>query len=229
MFVLLSLISLFGLAYAQTVTTYPPYAVSGDPTVQFTLEGGFAAPKVSFYNTTAAQWWYFDVVSTDLSQSVVISLLGNAPGATGSPSGVLPFNFIEVNIQLPDGDQVSLSVTGQWVILTSEGDGLSGVFNGSGYSWTGASDLSSYTLTIDDTSNELSGTIVFDSVAPHHASCGPATAGASLIVCPHLGWGNAIPDADATVSLTYQGQQISYTGVGYHDTVRSFCGVLKEH
>lgn len=39
-----------------------------------------------------------------------------------------------------------------------------------------------------------------------------------MIVCPHLGWGNAIPDADATVSLTYQGQQISYTGVGYHDT-----------
>ncbi|KZT50377.1 hypothetical protein CALCODRAFT_461779 [Calocera cornea HHB12733] len=209
---------LLALAHGQTIT-YPPYAVTGDSTVQFTLEpGGFDAPKVNFYNTTAAQWWYFDVVSNDLSQSAVISLLGNAPGATGSPSGVLPFNFIEVNLQLESGEQVALEVSAQWVILTTEGDGLSGVFNGSGYSWTGASDLSSYTVTIDDTANELSGTIVLNSVAPHHASCGPATVGASLIVCPHLGWGNSIPDADATVSLTYKGQQISYTGVGYHDT-----------
>ncbi|KZO94777.1 hypothetical protein CALVIDRAFT_483902 [Calocera viscosa TUFC12733] len=169
-------ISLLSRVAAQSVTTYPPYAVSGDSTVQFTLESnGFDAPKVNFYNSTSAQWWYFDVVSNDLSQSAVISFLDNAPGATGSPSGVLPFNFIEVNLQLSSGQQISLQVSGQWVILTSEGDGLSGVFNGSGYSWTGASDLSSYTVTLDDTANELSGTIQLNS-------------------------------------------QISYTGVGYHDT-----------
>ncbi|KZO94776.1 hypothetical protein CALVIDRAFT_483902 [Calocera viscosa TUFC12733] len=212
-------ISLLSRVAAQSVTTYPPYAVSGDSTVQFTLESnGFDAPKVNFYNSTSAQWWYFDVVSNDLSQSAVISFLDNAPGATGSPSGVLPFNFIEVNLQLSSGQQISLQVSGQWVILTSEGDGLSGVFNGSGYSWTGASDLSSYTVTLDDTANELSGTIQLNSDAPYHASCGTATPGASLLVSDQLGWANSIPDGTAIVDLTYNGLPIKYTGRGYHDS-----------
>ncbi|KZO94780.1 hypothetical protein CALVIDRAFT_565515 [Calocera viscosa TUFC12733] len=215
------LVLLGGLAAAQTavVTTYGDSAVAGDSTVQYTLGADdFDAPKVDFYNATSAQWWYFDVVSTDLTQSVVISFLGNAPGATGTPVGEVPFNFIEVNLQLPNSSLVALSAAAESITLTTVGNGLSGVMNGAGYNWSGAPDLSNILIKINDTVNGLSGSIQFNSKAPYHASCGPATEGASLLVSPHLGWGNSIPNSLASVSLNYQGQQLSYQGSGYHDS-----------
>lgn len=37
------------------------------------------------------------------------------------------------------------------------------------------------------------------------------------MVSPHVGWANAMPDADATASFTINGQDIRFSGVGYHD------------
>ena len=36
-------------------------------------------------------------------------------------------------------------------------------------------------------------------------------------VSPHLGWANAVPDAQATVDFSIEGTAISFTGPGYHD------------
>ncbi|KZT50380.1 hypothetical protein CALCODRAFT_444714 [Calocera cornea HHB12733] len=207
------------MAQPQIVTTYPASAVQGDSTVQYTVgASGFDGPKIDFFNATSAQWWYFDAVSSDLTQSIVITFLGNAPGATGTPVGTVPFNFIEINLQLPDGSLAALSAAAQTITMTTVADGSSAVFNGAGYSWSGAPDLSNILIKINDTLNGLSGSIQLNSNAPHHASCGPATTGASLLVSPHLGWANSIPDALASVSLNYHGQQLSYQGRGYHDS-----------
>jgi len=220
---MLSLLSLFGLlavVQAQTVVTYPDYALNGTSTVQFQVESleGFDGPKIDFYNATSSQWWYFDVVSNDLSQSVVITFMGNSPGALDSPPGYLPFNFIEVNIQTADGTQYAFEAGAESITITTVGEGSTGVLNGAGYSWSEPADLSTLTITIDDTVNNLSGTIDFATLAPYHASCGPAVVGASLLVSPHLGWANAIPDATAAVNFILDGTPIVYTGVGYHDS-----------
>ncbi|KZO94778.1 hypothetical protein CALVIDRAFT_565513 [Calocera viscosa TUFC12733] len=216
-----ALLVLFGLllnAQAQT-TIFPPYAQSGTPTIEWTLGlGSFDGPKMNFFNTNSAQWWYFDVVSNDLTESIVITFLGNAPGATETPASEVPFNFIEVNLQLSNGSLAALLVPSQSIIMTTIGDGSSAVFNGSGYSWTGTPNVTVYTINIDDTVNDLSGSITFNTAAYRHASCGPDIIGGTLLVVANLGWANAIPDSVATVSLTYQGQQISYQGRGYHDS-----------
>jgi len=219
---MLAVLMLFGLlahALAQSITTFPPYAESGTPIIEWTLGlGSFDGPKMEFFNQNSAQWWYYDVVSNDLSQSVVITFLGNAPGATDTPAGEVSFNFIEVNLQLADGTLVALGVESQAIIMTTVGDGSSAVFNQSGYSWTGTADVSTYTINIADEVNDLYGFIQFNSTAYRHASCGPDILGGTLLVVAHLGWANAIPDSVATVSLTYQGQQILYEGRGYHDS-----------
>ncbi|KZT50378.1 hypothetical protein CALCODRAFT_525901 [Calocera cornea HHB12733] len=210
-----ALLGLFGFvvsALAQTII-FPPYAQSGTPTIEWTLGlGSFDGPKMNFFNTNSAQWWYYDVVSLDLTQSIVITFLGNAPGATSTPATEVPFNFIEVNLQLPDGSLAAALVPSEAIIMTTNGDGSSAVFNQSGYSWTGTPDVSVYTINITDPVNDLYGSIVFETVRREHIL------GGTLLVVEHLGWANAIPDSVATVTLTYQGQAISYQGRGYHDS-----------
>ncbi|EJU01399.1 hypothetical protein DACRYDRAFT_53127 [Dacryopinax primogenitus] len=207
------------LGQTAVVTTYSTSAEPGDSNVQYTLgSSGFDAPKIDFFNATSAQWWYFDVVSTDLKQSVVISFLGNAPGASDVPAGTIPFNFIEVNIQLPNGNLVALSAAAEDITITTVGNSASGVMNGAGYSWYQAPDLANILLNFNDTVNGLSGSIQFNSDAPPHAPCGPPITGASLEIVPHLGWGNSMPDSLASVNLNYNDQPITYQGRGYHDT-----------
>ncbi|EJU01401.1 hypothetical protein DACRYDRAFT_107953 [Dacryopinax primogenitus] len=54
--------------------------------------------------------------------------------------------------------------------------------------------------------------------SPNHAPCGPAQDGASLLIIPHLGRANAIPDATAHVDLNINGKPFKFKGVGYHDS-----------
>lgn len=38
-------------------------------------------------------------------------------------------------------------------------------------------------------------------------------------VAPHVGWANAVPDAQANVQLIVNGRPLNFTGIGYHDKV----------
>jgi len=212
---LLSL-GLLGLAQAISVNVYPPYPVNGSSTTQFAIDGPFDGPKADFFNLTTWQWWYFDAVSDDLKQSIVLVFFVNTVGASGS--NALPFNAVEVNMAFADG---SLGVAGGGasdVVIATIGDGASGFMNGTGYTWFETSDLSSLYIDVNDVANNLTGSIKFSSDGPHHAQCGPPTAGASLEVIPHLGWANSIPDATAEVNLKFNGKALHFTGVGYHDS-----------
>jgi hypothetical protein len=44
-------------------------------------------------------------------------------------------------------------------------------------------------------------------------------AGQNLQIAPHIGWANAVPGADAEVQLNVRGEELSFTGLGYHDKV----------
>jgi len=203
--------------YPPPFQIFPSAPVNGTSTIQFTgQEFDFDGPKVDFFNQSAFQWWYFDVVSDDLSQSIVVIFFTNGPGATGAPA--LPFNIAEANIQLPNGTMANVGAAATALEINTIIEGSSGSMNGSGYSWAGLPDLSYYGITIDDPINDLHGTIEIYSDAPHHASCGPNEDGASLLVSGQLGWANSIPDGLAKVDLTLAGMPLKYQGRGYHDS-----------
>jgi hypothetical protein len=44
-------------------------------------------------------------------------------------------------------------------------------------------------------------------------------AGQNLQIAPHIGWANAMPGAEADVQLNVHGEELSFTGLGYHDKV----------
>lgn len=54
-------------------------------------------------------------------------------------------------------------------------------------------------------------------IALGHYPCGPKKAASSELVCPNVGWSNAIPAAKAKVDLTIGGEKLCFTGIGYHD------------
>ncbi|KZT50376.1 hypothetical protein CALCODRAFT_521993 [Calocera cornea HHB12733] len=203
--------------YTPTLKTFPSYPLNGTSTIQYAAKAlDFDGPKVDFFNASAFQWWYFDVVSDDLKESIVLIFFTNGPGATGT--NALPFNIAEANIQLSNGTLVAVGAAATELAINTVLEGSSGVMNGTGYAWGGTPDLSYYGITVDDKLNNLQGTIQIYSDAPSHASCGPATPGASLLVSNQLGWANSIPDGTAIVDLTYNGIPLKYTGRGYHDS-----------
>lgn len=53
-------------------------------------------------------------------------------------------------------------------------------------------------------------------VAPRYP-CAAEEPGANQAVVPHIGWANAVPDATATLDFTINGEDHSFTGIGYHD------------
>ena len=79
------LTQLYCVLYTSSATPPPLHSqghisvVSGQPnegdcTAQFTLgSSGFDELRVSNYNSTCFQWWYFHVVSPDLETSVVVT------------------------------------------------------------------------------------------------------------------------------------------------------------
>jgi len=207
-----------GLAQAASLNIYPPYPVNGTSSVQFAVDGPFDGPKADFFNQTTYQWWYYDVVSDDLSQSIVLTFFIGSEGAGGVGFPGLPFNIVEVNLQLANGSVVSLVAPAESVAIATVGDGASGFMNGTGYSWFESSDLSFLYIDVNDKTNNLTGSLKFFSDAPPHAVCGPAVEGASLAAVPDLGWANAIPDATAYVDLKLGGEGVKYQGVGYHDS-----------
>ncbi|EJU01403.1 hypothetical protein DACRYDRAFT_100352 [Dacryopinax primogenitus] len=210
-------LSLFELVRAYSVNIYPPYPVNGTSTTQFTVDGPFDAPKSNFYDETTWEWWYFDAVSDDLDQAIVIVFMINAIAATGSSAA--PFNFIEFNVAFEDGTTKVVDLPSGSVILTTQGDGTYGIMNETGYSWFESSDLSFAYIDIDEKINNE---------APHHAQCGPATKGASLEVVPHLGWHNAMPDATALINLNVNGKKLKFKGAGYHDSNYGDVSLIKD-
>jgi hypothetical protein len=80
--------------------------------------------------------------------------------------------------------------------------------------------MESYTITINST--YISGALSFQSKAPAHYPCGLVEPGSDLVVAPSVGSTNALPDADALVSLSVGCTAVDWSGIGYHDKV-NFC------
>ncbi|KAH8706049.1 hypothetical protein BGW36DRAFT_272493, partial [Talaromyces proteolyticus] len=185
--------------------------------VQFvSCSSGADSPKVVPYNLTSFDWWYFDAVSEDGTEEVVVVFYSASEAS-------FPFD-------LDIKSDLSVMVQGTWeggtssllyssfadeATVTTVGDGSNGNWTNAGGYWTSTSDLSQYSISIE--TDNVFGTFVLESVAPGHYPCGPLEVGQNEEILPGIGWVNVVPDAQGTVNMTIDGKLLSFTGYGYHD------------
>ncbi|KFY46509.1 hypothetical protein V495_02405 [Pseudogymnoascus sp. VKM F-4514 (FW-929)] len=222
-------IALFGALCATTVlaaTTSHTYTnvIQTGPSEALMVSDGSAldGPKLTpGNNATTFDWWYFDAVSTNGASAVVMVFYLSTD--LGFPF-VPPLSTLSVDIfaTFDDGSLVFLPLNnlpykaGQ-ATVTTDGDGASGNWQGTGFSFEGSPDLSTYKVMVDSPILAIKGTLELKSHAPAHYPCGPNEAGQKLDVSPNVGWANAMPDADAVADFTVLGRPLKFTGVGYHD------------
>lgn len=152
--------------FSISIDLIPATTSTGPSTVQLSsLSSGFDAPKVHALNSTAFDWWYFDVVSATADSSVVIVVYTAAssglwPGVQDVGSAV----YASISLSFPNGTQLSTGVVGTELVVVTDGDGSSGTLKGTGLSWLGAPDMSHYELIVDTPDVGITGTISFKSV-----------------------------------------------------------------
>ncbi|THG98946.1 hypothetical protein EW026_g3325 [Hermanssonia centrifuga] len=215
-------------AIAATALAFPPVSVDvirgqtsqGPSTVQFLSEkDGFDGPKVKSLNSTTSDWWYFDVVSSNLDASVVIAFF--SAESTGLWEGIPDLGtatWAYTIITFPNGTQsVIFFPVDQMTVVTVENGGYATMGNQTG--WAGTPDMSEYWVWVDAPDAGIEGNLVLKSVATGHSPCAPASSppGQSFELGPDFGWNNAVPDADARVDLTINGSRLKFSGSGYHD------------
>ena len=157
---------------AQTTITVPNNIITGQNSIAQYVSGasGLDGPKITpVVNATSYDWWYFDAVADDASMGIVVVFYLSTD--LGLPF-LAPLSAISVDVfaTFADGTLVFLplnDVPGNAgsATITTDGDGASGVWEGTGFSFEGTLDLSSYTVTIDNPTLGISGTLDLKSVS----------------------------------------------------------------
>ncbi|EEU33822.1 uncharacterized protein NECHADRAFT_89104 [Fusarium vanettenii 77-13-4] len=177
----------------------------------------FDGPKVIPINSTTFDWWYFDVVAKDASQSLTVAFYTAPKTALAFLPELDTLNFVHVSGVFPNGTRFVSIIPAQDSQVRTVGDGSSGSWEGTGFSWQGSPTLDHYRIAANNASLGYKGYIKLKSVAPAHYPCGPATRGLSEEVVPGVGWANAMPDAEGEVKFQIGDHHMSFTGYGYHD------------
>lgn len=147
--------------------TFSPLLYAGPSEVQFTsCASGADSPRVFPINGTTFDWWYFDAVSDDGQKALTVIFFTSS--FVGFSFDLLnPIDPLNVYIfaNFGDGPGVSFPVPASQVTITTQGDGASGQWTGSGINFKGASDLSTYSVTFDNALLGLKGTFNLKSVS----------------------------------------------------------------
>jgi hypothetical protein len=131
---------------------------------------GLDAPHVTPINESAYDWWYFDAYSNDLKYGVVVVFF-NAPATGFALSGAAANDITEAYLFVSVPGQpflIQQNISATEATVDYAGNGASGDWKGSGFSFTGEPDMSEYTITIDYPELAYKGTLSFTSVC---ASC----------------------------------------------------------
>lgn len=166
-----ALIGLLGSAQVSTAqcftnsTTLTPLLFPWPSEVQFTsCSTGADSARLSPLNATTYDWWYFDAVSTDGGQGIVLifftsSALGFTFDFTAAIDPLSVYGFATFE----DGTSELLPLQASLVNIETVGDGAIGDWVGADASFTGTADLSKYTLTLSNPL--LSGTMTLTTVS----------------------------------------------------------------
>ncbi|KAF7368356.1 hypothetical protein MVEN_00157200 [Mycena venus] len=131
------------------------------------------APKICPINAFAIDWWYFGVVSTDPKSRASVVLVFSAVGVPDMPLRV------QATVSFPNDTLTSTEtvVPADRATVTAEGNGSSGDWHGSGFTWQYSARSGSYDIFIDSPDLDMEGQIHFQQRAPAHYPCGPAVNG----------------------------------------------------
>lgn len=173
--------SLASLSYVLLLLCYvvvgysPPASIDiipGKPSTkqsfaQFTSQATlFDGPKVKPINDTTADWWYFDVVSSDLNYTLVLTFFAATRDSlwpeTAELNSTIYMLFV---LTLPDGTILGANTVGEDLAVVTVENGSSGVVGGTSNSWVGSPDMSEYNVFVDVPDLAVSGNISFRSVS----------------------------------------------------------------
>jgi len=126
----------------------------------------FDGPKLSpVVNSSSYDWWYFDAIATDGSNTSVSLTFYTAPVTAFPVLGPIPGNLaVQFVFSFSNGSSFGFIVPATEAVITTLGDGSSGLFTGTGYesSWVGSPDLSYYEISL--ASETIQGTLILASV-----------------------------------------------------------------
>ncbi|KAH8805358.1 hypothetical protein F5884DRAFT_679389 [Xylogone sp. PMI_703] len=214
-----ALLSYASSTTSPTSTVYPLLPPLGPSTGVFTVDQTlpFDGPKLDHVNATTSDWWYFDAVSDDGSTQITIVFFSAEATTLGFPTTLGTSNFVVFTALFDNGTIYQNFIPGGDATIITIGDGSSGNFSLTGGTWAGAPDLSSYEVEVDNALVGISGSMKLKSIAPAHVPCDGNSAGASEHLTDTIGWANSVPDADAVVNFTINGDRLKFAGSGYHD------------
>lgn len=149
--------------------TFTPALYAGPSQVQFTsCASGADGPRVYPINATTFDWWYFDAVSDDGTQALtVIFFTSSFIGFSFDLANAIDPLNVYVFANTGSGSPVSFPVVATSVTLDTVGNGATGTWTGSGISFQGSPDLSTYTLTFEKTAlnSDIEGTFTLNTVS----------------------------------------------------------------
>jgi hypothetical protein len=147
-------------------TTFVPAAVQPGPSEgQFLSSAtGLDAPKVKPINASAYDWWYFDAVSDDAEESIVILFYTVSVAGFTFGSNPTTVDSVSINAQFRNGTSFSASIPASNATIVTVEDGSSGDFGGTGCSWTSTPNMTQYLIMVDAPSYGVQGTFQLDSV-----------------------------------------------------------------
>lgn len=179
-------------------------------------------PKVHPVNGSTFDWWYFDAVSSNLSandlSSVVLTFYTASPTGFAALANTSTVLQASITGTLADGTPFEYDEFPAAATVVTEGDGSAGVWGEEGdVGWSSSPSLRHWTVEFHSPSNNVSGSMSLESLAPPHLPCGPIAVGGTEQLMPHIGWANTVPDALATVNFSLNGTELAFTVPGYHD------------
>ncbi|KAJ4489979.1 hypothetical protein J3R30DRAFT_3278233 [Lentinula aciculospora] len=202
----------------SSVVIIPPTVSNGPTRAEYMSSAhGLDGFKLSNINSTAfGELWFFDAVSDDGRYWVVASFW-----ASPSPSLTMQLRnekilSVQMVVRVDDDIYSANSVFAEAAQIFTHGKGMNGTWKGTGSSFSGSEDLSTYSINFSSPF-EITGSILMEPVAPAHYKCSSDEVGIDTQILPELGWANPIPDAQATVALKVNGTDVKFKGIGYHD------------
>lgn len=137
-------------AHTNGAVYVPPRFSDGNSIAQFTsCSTGHDGPKIAPINNTVYEWWHFNAVSEDATESLtVVYYTSSFSGFPFDISSMWSATTITLSATFADGSSNGTSLFADRAEIITRGDGASGTWVGAG-SFTGASDLLTYDVCID--------------------------------------------------------------------------------
>jgi hypothetical protein len=156
-----------GAASASHVYEIPAAVSNSTSTALFTSSAtGLDAPKIQPVNTSAFDWWYFDVVSTEPSSLASVVVVFFTSTATAFPF-FAPSDSVtlaQITGSFPNGTSFGTIASADGATVTADENVSSGQWHGTGLSWQHTGDQT-YTIVVDAPDLGVKGTIEFHLVS----------------------------------------------------------------